>query len=85
MTVDCLTWEDGKGPELIVDDGGDATLMCIYGLEKEKEFEKTGLLVDPKRGTESEDEYWLFKTINDCLRKDKHFFSKLTKDLRGIS
>ena len=85
MTVDCLTWEDGKGPELIVDDGGDATLLCIYGLEKQREFEKTGVLVDPIRGTESEDEYYLFKTINDCLKKDNQFFSKLTKDLRGVS
>ncbi len=85
MTVDCLTWEDGKGPELIVDDGGDATLLCIYGLEKEKEYEKTGNLVETVRGVESEDEYYLFKTINDCLKKDKNFFSKLTKDLRGVS
>ena len=85
LTVDCLTWEDGKGPELIVDDGGDATLMCIYGLEKEREFEKTGVLVDPIRETQSEDEYYLFKTINDCLKKDNKFFSKLTKDLRGVS
>lgn len=85
LTVDCLTWEDGKGPELIVDDGGDATLLCIYGLEKEREYEKTGNLVEPVRGTESEDEYYLFKTINDCLKKDKNFFSKLTKDMKGVS
>lgn len=85
LTVDCLTWEDGKGPELIVDDGGDATLLCIYGLEKEREFEKTGVLVDPIRESQSEDEYYLFKTINDCLKKDNKFFSKLTKDLRGVS
>lgn len=51
MTVECLSWEDGKGPELIVDDGGDATLLCIYGLEKEREFEKTGKLVETIRGT----------------------------------
>jgi len=28
---------------------------------------------------------YLFKTIYDCLKKDKNFFSKLTKDLKGVS
>jgi adenosylhomocysteinase len=27
LTKDCLMWEDGKGPELIVDDGGDARYL----------------------------------------------------------
>lgn len=33
LTLDCITWPDGQGPELIVDDGGDATLLIILGLE----------------------------------------------------
>lgn len=58
--------------------------MCINGLEKERIYRETGQLTDPVRG-ESEDEYFLFKTINNCLEKDKEFFTKLTKDLKGIS
>ena len=34
-TLDALTWPDGKGPELIVDDGGDATLLIHKGVELE--------------------------------------------------
>jgi adenosylhomocysteinase len=69
---------------MIVDDGGDATIILIEGLAHEKRYLQSGNLVEPSRG-ESEDEYWLYKTINNCLQKDKHYFSKLTKDLKGIS
>jgi len=33
-----LTWEDGQGPDLIVDDGGDATILLIEGLATEKKL-----------------------------------------------
>ena len=84
MTLQCLSWEDGKGPQIIVDDGGDATIVLINGLEAEKRLANGEGLVEPVRG-ESEDEYYLAVIINECLEKDKNFFSKLTKDLRGIS
>jgi len=35
-TMSALTWPDGKGPELIVDDGGDATLLIHKGAELEE-------------------------------------------------
>lgn len=38
MTLECVSWGDGKGPEIIVDDGGDATILLIYGLETEKKL-----------------------------------------------
>lgn len=38
MTKECLTWEEGKGPQLIVDDGGDATILLIEGLAAEKKM-----------------------------------------------
>jgi len=34
LTLNCLSWGDGQGPDLIVDDGGDASLLCIHGLEQ---------------------------------------------------
>ncbi len=36
-TEQALTWPDGSGPDLIVDDGGDATLMVIQGMRVEKD------------------------------------------------
>ena len=51
LTNDCLNWGDGEGPDLIVDDGGDATMFLIDGQVAEKKFLETGQLVDPARGS----------------------------------
>lgn len=84
LTLDCLSWGDGKGPDLIVDDGGDATIVFINGLDAERRLANGEGLITPVRG-ESEDEYELAVMINECLEKDKNFFSKLGKDLKGVS
>ena len=52
-TYQALTWPDGRGPQLIVDDGGDATLLIHRGVEFEVTFEKTGKL--PDISTENEE------------------------------
>jgi hypothetical protein len=41
-------------------------------------------LIEPSRES-SEDEYELKVIINECLTKDSDYFSKLTKNLKGIS
>merc|ERR1712012_595445 len=69
---------------MIVDDGGDATILLIEGLAAEKKYHETGKLTEPVRGA-SEDEYFLFVTINKCLEKDKNAFTKLNKNLKGVS
>merc|ERR1712022_77024 len=43
-TVQALTWPDGSGPNMIVDDGGDATLLIHEGVAAEIAFEKDGTL-----------------------------------------
>jgi adenosylhomocysteinase len=43
-TLQALTWPDGSGPNLIVDDGGDATLLIHEGVAAEIAFEKDGTL-----------------------------------------
>lgn len=50
-----MIWPDGKGPNIIVDDGGDATMMIIEGAKWEAKYEETGALPDPSR-VDSEDE-----------------------------
>jgi len=84
LTLKCLTWENGEGPDMIVDDGGDATILLIEGLAAEKKLAETGKLTEPVRGA-SEDEYFLYVTINKCLEKDKQAFTKLNKNLKGVS
>lgn len=61
------------------------TIILTEGLDAEKKFKETGKLVEPKRQGLSEDEYWLFMTINKALTADKDIFTKLTKNLKGIS
>ena len=42
-----LTWPDADGPDILVDDGGDATLLMHEGVKAEIEFEKLETLPDP--------------------------------------
>merc|ERR1712072_787409 len=51
-TLQALTWPDGSGPDMIVDDGGDATLLIHEGVAAEIAFEKDGTLpcLDGKEG-----------------------------------
>jgi adenosylhomocysteinase len=61
-TVEALTWPDGSGPDLIVDDGGDATMFIHKGTE----YEATGIV--PDFDAENEPEEW--GVILDALRKE---------------
>src|SRR5713226_4770505 len=65
-TSEALEWPDGSGPTLIVDDGGDATLVVHKGVE----FEKTGAV--PAFKPESEPEEWgvILGCINTSIAKD---------------
>ncbi|MFP4520787.1 MAG: adenosylhomocysteinase, partial [Fibrobacterota bacterium] len=62
-TLKALTWPDGKGPNMIVDDGGDATLMIHAGCRAEKD---RGYL---KTFSDSGDAVALKKVLNKELRK----------------
>ena len=61
-TSEALMWPDGTGPTLIVDDGGDATLLVHKGVE----FEKAGKV--PAFKPENEPEEW--GVILELLRKE---------------
>lgn len=47
LTYKMLKWPNGDGPDMLVDDGGDATLMIHEGIKAEQEFKKLGTLPDP--------------------------------------
>lgn len=74
-----LTWPDGEGPDLIVDDGGDATLFIILGTKAEKD--RSVIEVAP----ESLDEEILYARIASALEKDPTKFSRMSKKLKGVS
>src|SRR4051812_37807143 len=80
-TSEALMWPDGSGPTLLVDDGGDATLLVHKGVE----FEKAGKI--PSFNAESEPEEW--GVILDLLRKEQKQnalrWTKVAAALRGVS
>src|SRR5499426_2298312 len=80
-TNEALEWPDGRGPTSIVDDGGDATLLLHKGVE----FEKAGQV--PAFKPERKPEEWgvILKLISDQLAKDKNRWTKLSKDMIGVS
>ncbi|HRY82688.1 MAG TPA: adenosylhomocysteinase [Candidatus Moranbacteria bacterium] len=69
------------GPNLIVDDGGDATLMLHIGTEIEKEPK----ILKKNYSEKSEDEKELMKILAKIYQEDKIFWSKRIKDVKGVS
>ena len=77
-TKEAMTWPDGKGPDLIVDDGGDATLLLHLGCKAEKDI---SVLSNPV----SAEEKALFSTIRETLKKKPHWFSEAAARVKGVS
>src|SRR6187401_1282884 len=80
-TSEALEWPDGSGPTLIVDDGGDATLVVHKGAE----FEKAGKV--PAFNPDKDPEEWgvILDCINQSIRKDKSRWTRLASTIRGVS
>ena len=80
-TDQALQWPDGSGPTLIVDDGGDATLLIHKGLE----YEKAGSI--PEFDEENDPEEW--GVILDLIRRirdeDAGRWQRIVPDIIGVS
>ncbi len=74
-----LSFPGGKGPNLIVDDGGDATMMIHKGFEIEKNPE---LLKD---GTENADEKAFMKQLQEIYIEDKTRWHRTVAEWKGVS
>ncbi|AEI13862.1 Adenosylhomocysteinase [Flexistipes sinusarabici DSM 4947] len=77
-TEQALSFEDG-GPNLIVDDGGDATLMVHLGYQSEQDPS----LLD--KTPDGEDEKELLARLKLISQRDNSFWEKLVKNLKGVS
>ncbi len=78
-TEQALTWPDGSGPDLIVDDGGDATLFIHLGVKAEK---------DPsflEQTFEHKDMQVLVERLKHSLKKDPEKWTRIAKNIRGVS
>jgi adenosylhomocysteinase len=83
-TVQALTWPDGTGPQMIVDDGGDATLLIHEGVKREKEFAATGAVPDPA-STDNEEFKCVLTIIRDSLKTDPQKWTKMAANIVGVS
>jgi len=79
-TEQALLWPDGEGPNMILDDGGDATLLVHKGVE----FEKAGAVPDPA-SAESEEFRIVLETLQRGLGEDSQRWTKVAAGIIGVT
>ena len=79
-TTRILDWPDGEGPNLILDDGGDATLMVHLGAQ----FEEAGAVPESAPG-DSDDWKALLATLRVSLDEDPGRWTRIARGIRGVS
>jgi len=85
-TKQALDWSKSgaDGPDMIVDDGGDATLLIHEGVKAEAAFKKDGTVPDPKTADNAEYKEILL-ILKEQLEKDPQYWTKMSKVCFGVS
>ena len=79
-TDQMMTWPDGDGPNMILDDGGDATMLLHKGVE----FEKAGAVPDPTTASNPELAIVL-GLLQRTLRTEPNKWTKMAKPIKGVT
>lgn len=81
-TEQALTWPNTPtgGPNMILDDGGDATLLVHKGVE----FEKAGAAPDPSTA-DSEEYGYILRVLNRTLSESPQKWTQLSSEIRGVT
>ena len=79
-TEQVLVWPEGDGPNMILDDGGDATLLVHKGVE----FEKAGEVPDPSTA-ESEEFAVVLRLLQRSLTEDPRRWTAIASGLKGVT
>ncbi len=75
-----LSWPDEEGPNMILDDGGDATLLVHKGVE----FERAGAVPDPA-SADSEEFAVVLELLRRSLEQDPRRFHRIAEGIRGVT
>ena len=75
-----LSWPDGEGPNMILDDGGDVTLLVHKGVE----YEKAGAVPDPD-SAENEEQRVVLTTLQRSLEQDADRFTRMARNIQGVT
>jgi len=78
-TLQALTWPEGDGPNMILDDGGDATLLIHKGVE----FEKAGRVPEPSGDGGEFDE--VLKLLTATLAEDPQLWTTMANGIKGVT
>ena len=80
-TEQALMWPDGSGPNMLLDDGGDATLLVHKGAE----FEKAGKI--PAFDAQNDPEEWgvILDLLNAEAKRNPGRWTKVAKDIKGVT
>ena len=80
-TNEALVWPDGSGPDMIVDDGGDATMLIHKGVE----YEAAGAV--PAFDADKEPEEWgvVLELLRGELKSQPTKWTEMAKSIRGVS
>ena len=79
-TERALLWPDGAGPNMLLDDGGDATLLVHKG----HEFEAAGAVPDPA-GADSDEFRIILETLVRSLEEDPQRWTRIGKEILGVT
>jgi adenosylhomocysteinase len=79
-TLQALSWPEGDGPNMILDDGGDATLLVHKGAE----FERAGAVPDPA-SAESDEFRIVLEVLQRSLEEDSQRFTKMAAQIKGVT
>ncbi|HTW06696.1 MAG TPA: adenosylhomocysteinase [Acidimicrobiales bacterium] len=79
-TEQMLTWPEDDGPNMVVDDGGDATLLVHLGVQAEREGQLPDLGPD-----DSEEHHIIAATVQKTLRTRPGMWTKMAAGIRGVS
>jgi adenosylhomocysteinase len=79
-TEQILLWPDGGGPNMILDDGGDATLLVHKGVE----FEAAGAVPDPA-SADSDEFRVILEVLQRSLQEDPKRWTNIAANIRGVT